>query len=96
MVYRDFTPENGGVPTNQYQLMFDCPICGPPYSVSIYVGLEPPSDSPRRWHVDSLPVDGNWVKTLTVSPSIDNTKAGHGRKHPVCGFHGSIVNGEII
>jgi hypothetical protein len=82
---------------DEYSLQFDCPVCGNPYRILIIVGLTMrESKECRVWKVSHLPDGPDWVNTVTITPSINNTTAGHGRKHPTCGFHGTIVNGEII
>lgn len=91
---REFTPDRGGFPTDRYSLSFVCPACGPPYRVLIDVGPTV-SENPRTWKAEPLPEAG-WTDHVTITPSIDNTKAGHGRKHPTCGFHGTIIKGEVV
>ena len=55
-------------------------------------------DTPNRcWKYNRAPPEsGGWFSVLSIFPSINNTEAGHGRKHPACGFHGTIVNGDVI
>lgn len=104
--YRDrrLTPDNGGFPTDRYALSFICPSCGPPHRVMIDIGPER-LESPRTWQASHLPMSAqvymlpspnNWLDRVTITPSIDNTKAGHGRKHPTCSFHAYVVNGEVV
>lgn len=95
-VYRDHetTPDRGGVPTGEVDLAFNCPSCGAPYRIFIRLGMTR-QDSPRRWAMNKDHTVSGWIDQLTVTPSINNTLAGHGPRHPTCGFHGSIVNGEI-
>lgn len=94
-IYRDFTPETGGVATDRSQLVFVCPRCGPPHRVTIYVG--PTMDfETRTWQATPLPDAPDWPERVTIVPSINYTVAGHGPKHPHCTFHGSIINGEVL
>ncbi len=95
-LYRDrhLTPDNGGIPTDGYWLQFICPACGPPFVVTINVGPVQ-QDDPRQWASSPLPDGPDWPSRVTIRPSIDNTPGGHGRRHPTCSFHGSIINGEI-
>ncbi len=94
---RDFTPETGGILIDEYDLTFTCPACGPPFRVSIKLGLGLQDEKTHRWQANILPDGASWPDRLTLIPSIDNTRSGgHGRKHPTCLFHGSIVKGEIV
>lgn len=96
-VDQDQTPDRAGVPIPYWSLMFDCPVCGPPYRIQMILGAVA-GDTPygRVWAASELPgLDASWIHRVTTSPSIDNTKAGHGRKHPSCDFHGHIEHGEI-
>jgi hypothetical protein len=97
-IMRDFTPETGGFPTGNFSLSFTCPSCGPPYQIIINL-TQGPADEPKRfWHMNVAPSAENyphWPDLLTVAPSINNTTAGHGRKHPTCNFHGVIAEGII-
>jgi hypothetical protein len=96
-VYKDhhLTPDNGGTPTGEFTLVFRCPTCGPPFAVIVKFGPHPPDQAASRWQANIMPDGPTWPDRITLTPSIDNTRAGHGRKHPTCSFHGSIVNGEI-
>ena len=94
---REKTADLGGFPTNEYDLSFVCPACGFPFVIGIRVGPEVKDKPVRCWRYNIEPYStSDWMERFTLQPSIDNTKAGHGRKHPNCGFHGSIVNGEIV
>lgn len=98
-IMRDFTPETGGFPTGNFSLMFTCPSCGAPYQININLTPGPPDEPKRLWHMSEAPSAANyphWPERVTITPSINNTNSGHGRKHPYCGFHGSISGGEII
>lgn len=97
-IARDFTPETGGVPTGNFSLSFICPSCGPPYRVHINLTSGPADEPKRFWHMSEAPTSENyphWPERVTIQPSINNTVAGHGRKHPTCGFHGSVTDGYI-
>lgn len=96
------------VPTGDWRLSFWCPTCGKPYSVSILIG-ESRQEAPRRWQADPMPElftahfgicyaqdPDQWFDRVTITPSINNVGARHGRKHPTCGFHGNISNGNIL
>lgn len=91
---RELTPDHGGIPTGNYDLRFTCPACGAPHVITIKIG---PSicENPRRWRADPMPGGADWPERVTITPSIDNTKSGHGRKHPSCSFHGNIVLGVV-
>ncbi len=98
-VHKDFTPETGGVPTDHWNLTFQCPACGPPYKIAIEIGPEMQSGPPRVWEAYPPVMPSNvdeWARVLTLSPSINHTEAGHGKRHPHCTFHGSIIAGKII
>jgi hypothetical protein len=105
-VYVNRTPENrmGGEPTDMFELDFICPTCGSPYIIGIKVAPEMRETPDHRcWKADPMP-DGSaigseapsWPSRLTVTPSIDYTHAGHGRRHPTCSFHGHIINGQVV
>jgi hypothetical protein len=71
-------------------------VCGPPYRIDIPIvlngqGANLQPDVPK-WTATTP--DLGWDH-LTVTPSINNTPGGHGRKKP-CTFHGSIVDGKVI
>lgn len=70
-------------------LSFDCPRCGPPNRIAILVGDTMQVD--RVWKM-TMPTNGD-LTLITVGPSINNHY--HARMVP-CGWHGSIVNGEIL
>lgn len=82
-----------------YNLSFDCVKCGKPYRVSIcfHTGAAVAGiwkcTSP---YLSIPPLIGVWptLETLTLEPSI--VYHTHGRKHPTCGWHITITNGEII
>lgn len=95
-IYRDrhLTADNGGTPTDDYELMFACPCCGPPCRIIIKVGATTDPAQPR-WAVHPLPDGPGWPTRVTITPSIDYTKAGHGRKRAACTFHGNIIDGEV-
>lgn len=98
---RNLTPENhmGGDPTDMFWLRFICPACGPPYIIAITVGLEVRDHAAgtdgRCWKATPMPDGVDWPSRVTIEPSIDFTHAGHGRRHPTCSFHGTIINGEV-
>lgn len=92
---REITPDGGGIPIDRWSLSFICPACGPPYRVMINIGPVA-AENDRQWKAVPLPVENGWIERVNITPSIDNTRAGHGRKHPSCGFHATIVNGEIV
>lgn len=78
-------------------LSFDCPLCGVPYRVCIRAnvnGRTPALNGIPVWQVTvPEPPNFSW-DAVTVSPSINNTPGGHGRKKP-CTWHGHIINGEV-
>lgn len=80
------------VPSGDWRLSFWCPLCGKPFSCSIFVG-EDRRESPRRWKADPLPGADNWFDVVTITPSIGYNS--HGPKKPTCCFHGNIINGEV-
>ena len=78
------------------RLQFNCPVCGPPYTIDIPIvlngeGAQVQLEVPK-WTATTT--DLSWDH-LTVTPSINNTPAGHGRKK-ACTFHGSIVDGKVL
>lgn len=104
-VYVNPTMKNnmGGEPTDMFDLDFVCPTCGSPYIIGVRVGPEV-RDTPegRCWKASPLPGGSaigveapDWPSRVTITPSIDFTHAGHGRRHPTCSFHGSIANGQV-
>lgn len=96
MVYRDFTPETGGIPTDDYNMSFRCPTCGPPGIVHVKIGPRHPDAADHRWQATPMPPDGpDWPSRLTLVPSINNIGVGHGPRHPGCSFHGTISCGEV-
>ena len=98
-VHADFTPETGGVATDEFDLTFRCPSCGPPAVIAIRVGPNMKDAPPHRVWQAMPPFPGHvdeWAKVLTLAPSIDHTGAGHGKRRPVCSFHGHISNGKVI
>ena len=74
------------------QLRFMCPLCGPPYLISVLCRLNGPQE-PGIWACAPDIGTINWQHGLTLSPSIVNSN--HGRKK-TCGWHGSVINGELI
>lgn len=91
----NFTPETGGTLNGSYSLCFDCPTCGSPRQIMIRVG--PIADFKLlQWKFSIAPNGIDWTDHLTVEPSINNVNGSHGRKHPWCSFHGSIIDGEIV
>lgn len=92
---RDQTPDNGGFPTDDFNLQFGCPTCGPKYTISINLGAEPDAVK-GRWAASPLPDGKDWPSRVTISPSIDHTRSGHGRRCPSCSFHGHIINGDVL
>lgn len=77
------------------KLSFDCPACGPPYRIDIPIvlngvggDLQPEI---KKWTATTP--DVSWDR-LTLTPSINNTPGGHGRKKP-CTFHGTITDGIV-
>lgn len=94
-IFKDFTPETGGVPTDEFELSFTCPVCGPPSRIVIKVG--PVLDVPRHvWQATPAEPFIGWVDVMTVSPSIGWETVGHGKRRPPCTFHGHIINGKVI
>lgn len=94
--FADLNPTCRQAPGYPIRLEFDCPACGPPYRIDIPVilnGQGGNSGDPgiKRWTVTT---DGLSWDRATITPSIDNTPGGHGRKKP-CSWHGSITNGEV-
>lgn len=94
-IYKDFDPSTGGTATDEYELSFRCPVCGPPTRVSIKVG--PSMDAARRvWQVTPSEPFMGWADAMSVQPSIDYSTSGHGKHRPPCTFHGHIVNGKVV
>ena len=96
-IYVNFTPETGGDQTDEYELTFRCPVCGPPMSVVIKIG--PSIDQSRNvWQVTPPAPSAAyyWPDLMTISPSIGNESAGHGKHRPPCTFHGHIINGRVL
>jgi hypothetical protein len=95
-VDHDKTPDKGGIPIDEYTLKFTCPSCGPPYQILIKIGKEK-NEAKSIWQCSPMPNASGWMESVTIVPSINNTKSGgHGRKHPTCNFHGSIIGGKIV
>jgi hypothetical protein len=95
--FADLNPSARQGPGCPITLTFTCPACGPPYTVNIPVvlngeGGQAGREDIQKWQVTTP--DLSWDRT-TITPSINNTPGGHGRKKP-CPWHGSIVNGEIV
>lgn len=93
----DLSPIFQQAPGCPVTLRFICPACGPPYKIDIPVNLNGETPSPTgapTWScVSPGPPNFSW-DNVTVTPSINNTVSGHGRKRP-CTWHGSITNGEL-
>jgi hypothetical protein len=88
------TPENrmgGNLVPGEYWLTFRCPACTKGL-IAIHVAAEARSG---YWKADPLPSGQHWPSLATLTPSIDNTRSGHGRKAPSCAFHGNIINGQV-
>jgi len=95
MRFVDLNPQCRQASGCAIRLEFDCPVCGPLYRVDIPVvlngdgeGLQP---EVPKWKVTTVGLA--WDRT-TISPSINNTPGGHGRKK-LCTWHGSIIDGEV-
>lgn len=72
-------------------ISFDCPKC-PGQRVWISALYRQPPDPTGRWSW-TAPDDGSGgYDAITITPSINNH---HHGKIP-CGWHGSIVNGDIV
>jgi hypothetical protein len=72
-------------------LTFDCPRCGPPYTVNVPIILNGQRVGPDipMWALTAPdPPNFSW-DAVTITPSIDITTCGHGRKKP-CNWHGNI------
>lgn len=93
--FTDLNPRCGQHTGCAIRLSFDCPACGPPYRIDIPVVLNGQGEnlqpSVPKWTATTP--DVSWDR-ITISPSIDNTPGGHGRKKP-CSWHGSIIDGEV-
>jgi hypothetical protein len=97
MKLSELHPRFGQAVNRPMYLTFDCPTCGEPYRVSIPVnvnGMTGGADFPVWQCSAPTPPDFSW-DAITVSPSIDNTPSGHGRKKS-CSWHGNIINGEVL
>lgn len=70
-------------------LSFDCPRCGAPHRIAILVGNVIQADTIWKMNVPS----GGDLTLVTVQPSINNHY--HAKMKP-CGWHGSIINGEVL
>jgi hypothetical protein len=94
--FAELNPACRQAPGCAIRLEFDCPVCGPPYRIDIPVVLngEGAQLQPEVPKWTATTPDISWDR-LTVTPSIDNTPGGHGRKKP-CPFHGSIVDGQVM
>jgi hypothetical protein len=91
----ELNPSCRQAPTFPIRLEFDCPACGPPYRIDIPVILngEGANLQPEVKKWTATTPDLSWER-ITITPSINNTPGGHGRKKP-CAWHGSITNGEV-
>lgn len=97
-VYKDrhLTADNGGFPTDTYILSFQCPKCEEGARVIIKVGPSADASGPC-WQASPMPPDlVGWQNHATISPSINYTTCGHGKKRPPCTFHGSIIDGKVV
>lgn len=94
-VDQHLTADNSGHATGHYFLTFVCPKCGPPHVIHIKIGAEMNQDD-HRWQASPMPDGVDWPSRVTITPSINNTNRGHGRRAPVCSFHGNITNGEVV
>lgn len=70
---------------SETDITFDCPKCGPPHRIWIAARF------------NKHATDGTWFWThngesVTIVPSIYNQV--HGRVP--CGWHGSIIEGEVV
>ncbi len=95
-VMEDFTPETGGVWRGKCWLSFVCPNCGPPGIIYVQFHDDAPDQSKSLWQANLLPDGTDWPNRLTLSPSINNTLCGHGRRQPKCSFHANIISGNIL
>lgn len=95
MRFTDLHPICTGTSGGPIRLRFDCPACGPPFTIDIPIILNgtKAQGAPEipLWTVTTPGL--SWEGT-TITPSINNTPGGHGRKKP-CPWHGSIINGEV-
>jgi hypothetical protein len=73
------------------ELTFDCPKCGPPYRISIHCHQGEPDAARALWKWAMPPGVNDWDR-ITIDPSISNHH--HGRKP--CGYHLSVINGEVV
>lgn len=70
------------------EISFDCPVCGPPYRISIRARLNgDPAGGIWRWTRRGTDWD-----SITISPSISNSN--HGKKK-TCTCHITITNGKV-
>jgi hypothetical protein len=93
-IYKDFDPRTGGTPTDEFELSFTCPVCGPPSRIAINIG--PSLDTGRHiWQVTPAEPFMGWADVMTVSPSIGWENVGHGKHRPPCTFHGHIIAGKV-
>ena len=80
-------------------LNFDCPTCGAPYRCEILVHAVGPKITPYpptphpHWNV-VFGASNEW-DSVTVSPSINYTTAGHGKKK-TCEWHGHVIDGNVL
>lgn len=96
MKFSELNPRVTQVGQSPIWLTFTCPRCGPPYTVNIPIvlnGQKSGPDIPMWQFMASDPPNFSW-DTVTISPSIDISPCGHGRKKP-CNWHGNIINGEV-
>lgn len=84
----DWTPETGGRPNGNFQLIFRCPTCQH-HEMSVYLG---PTE--KTHHATPFPPTGDdWIDRVSVTPSIDNSHNTYRRGR--CTFHGFITNGDV-
>lgn len=94
MKLSDLNPQiTGNSPDGVNQIIFDCPKCGKPYRILILAKFNQPHGPAGYWSWTFDVNATNGYDAITITPSINNPN--HGRKK-LCGWHGSIVNGEVI
>lgn len=95
------------LPPNLWDFAFDCPSCGSPCRIFVRIGAKA-DEKARVWEASPLPsawpypifpdniAPLEWVRQVSLTPSINYTVAGHGPRRAKCGWHGNIIEGHAL
>jgi len=76
----------------EWQLSFDCPLCGPWYKIILCCSRVKPSSEGVWWISIPEVASGDGWNGITLTPSVNNSN--HGRKK-VCGYHFFLIDGDL-